>query len=108
MTDHTEKAHPKLSARYPGGVQRGVAAAADLPDAPAGRHTTIRSRRRPGRHTTIRSRRAPARWRRLDQLPPLAAAGLGGDPTPGQVSEWAAQFGRGEELGGCEYFAGRR
>ncbi|HUR03748.1 MAG TPA: hypothetical protein VM347_14485 [Nonomuraea sp.] len=25
MTDHTEKAHPKLSAKYPGGVRRGVA-----------------------------------------------------------------------------------
>ncbi len=25
MTSHTEKAHPKLSAKYPGGVRRGVA-----------------------------------------------------------------------------------
>jgi hypothetical protein len=25
LTDRTEKAHPKLSAKYPGGVQRGVA-----------------------------------------------------------------------------------
>ncbi|MGN9844335.1 SMI1/KNR4 family protein [Nonomuraea sp. H19] len=49
---------------------------------------------------------SPEQWRRLGKLPPLAAAGLGGDPTPGQVNEWAARFEPGEELGGCEYFAG--
>ncbi|MFI7133583.1 SMI1/KNR4 family protein [Nonomuraea sp. NPDC050153] len=49
----------------------------------------------------------PEQWRRLGKPPPLAAAGLGGDPTPGQVSEWAARFEPGEELGGCEYFAER-
>ncbi|MFG6196908.1 SMI1/KNR4 family protein [Nonomuraea sp. JJY05] len=50
---------------------------------------------------------SPEQWRRLGEPPPLAAAGLGGDPTPSQVNEWAARFGAGGELGGYEYFAGR-
>ncbi|MBB6351106.1 SMI1/KNR4 family protein [Nonomuraea muscovyensis] len=49
---------------------------------------------------------SPEQWRRLGEPPPLAAAGLNGDPTPGQVSEWAALFEAGEELGGCAYFTG--
>ncbi|MEV4244515.1 SMI1/KNR4 family protein [Streptosporangium canum] len=50
---------------------------------------------------------SPEQWRRLGKLPPLAAAGLSGDPTPGQLNEWAARFGPGEEADGCEYFTGR-
>lgn len=50
---------------------------------------------------------SPEQWRRLGKPPPLAAAGLGGDPTPGQIHEWAARFTPDEGLGGCEYFAGR-
>ncbi|SEH02624.1 Cell wall assembly regulator SMI1 [Nonomuraea solani] len=47
---------------------------------------------------------SPEQWRRLGTPPPLAAAGLDGDPTPGQVHEWTARFGREE---GWEYVEGR-
>lgn len=50
---------------------------------------------------------SPEQWSRLGAPGPLAVAGLGGDPTPGQVSRWAAGFETGEEDGGCAYFAGR-
>ncbi|GAA1558304.1 hypothetical protein GCM10009678_46650 [Actinomadura kijaniata] len=46
-------------------------------------------------------------WRELDEVPPLAAAGLGGDPTLAQVDEWAARFTPDERLGGYEYHVGR-
>lgn len=58
---------------------------------------------------------SPEQWRELGKAPSLAAAGLGGDPTPEQVNEWAARFepgdapgGRlGDQPGGHEYYAGR-
>jgi len=46
-------------------------------------------------------------WRQLDKIPPLAAAGLGGDPELSQVDEWAARFEPDELLGGHEYHVGR-
>ncbi|MGV9351221.1 SMI1/KNR4 family protein [Streptomyces spiralis] len=46
-------------------------------------------------------------WQELDKVPPLAAAGLGGDSTLSQVNEWAARFEPDELLGGYEYFEGR-
>lgn len=57
-------------------------------------------------------RKSRAAWPRrsrqaLGEPGPLAAAGLGGDPTPGQMSRWAAGFRQGGEHGGRDYFAGR-
>ncbi len=46
-------------------------------------------------------------WQELDEMPLLAAAGLGGESTLSQVNEWAARFEVSELGGGYEYFEGR-
>lgn len=45
-------------------------------------------------------------WREVGALPGLAAVELAGDPTPGQVREWAGRFEPDEGLGAPEYFEG--
>ncbi|GGU99942.1 hypothetical protein GCM10010182_16330 [Actinomadura cremea] len=45
-------------------------------------------------------------WRELGEPPPVAAAGLVGDVTPGRVHAWTAGFGPAGPPGGAEYYAG--